>query len=160
VPMPVLRASCLAMLRAHHPVFFGCDVGQFASPAAFPAANASGIMDNALIDWGLGFNVSLGLTKAQRLLTGESRMTHAMVLTGAHVVDDEEGGEKVVRWRVMNSWGAERGEKGFFVMSDGWMGEFVYQAVVGVGFVPKEVRDVVGTEAVVLPRWDPLGALA
>ena len=52
-------------------------------------------------------------------------MTHAMVLTAVHVIDG-----KPVRWRVQNSWGDSAGTKGWFVMSDAWMDEFVYQAVV------------------------------
>ena len=40
------------------------------------------------------------MNKANRLVYGDSLMTHAMVLTGCH---EEEGGG-VVRWRVENSW--------------------------------------------------------
>ena len=42
-----------------------------------------------LIDYELGFNVKLGMSKPQRLMTGESAMTHAMVLTAVHL--DQEG---------------------------------------------------------------------
>ena len=57
-------------------------------------------------------------------------MTHAMVLTAVHVVDG-----KPVRWRVQNSWGTEAGVDGWFVMTDRWMDEFVYQAVVDPRYV-------------------------
>jgi bleomycin hydrolase len=84
-------------------------------------------------------------------------MTHAMVLTAVHV--DETTG-KTVRWRVQNSWGAGAGDHGWFVMSDDWMSEFVYQAVIDPKFLSNEVRDVLKSEAVVLPLWDPMGSLA
>jgi len=45
-------------------------------------------------------------------------------------------------------------------MSDKWMDEFVYQAVVEPRFVSKEVREVLKGKAKVLPLWDPMGALA
>lgn len=96
------------------------------------------------------------MSKAQRLLTGESQMTHAMVLTAVHLDDDS----KPVRWRVENSWSEIAGTDGYFVMSDKWMDEFVYQAVVDPSVVHKDVRDVLKQDAKVLPLWDPMGALA
>ncbi|KAA8635292.1 hypothetical protein SMACR_01602 [Sordaria macrospora] len=151
VDMACLKAACVSMLKAGLPIFFGSDVGKFSDRVA-------GVMDLDLIDYELGFNVSLlGADKASRLRTGESLMTHAMVLTAVHV--DEETG-KTVRWRVQNSWGKEVGEQGWFVMSDAWMDEFVYQAVVDVNFLGREVKDVLGQEPIVLPLWDPMGSLA
>jgi len=148
VSMETMKAACIAMLRRGIPVFFGSDVGKFSN-------SSTGIMDTDLIDYELGFNVQLGMTKAQRLQTGESAMTHAMVLTAVHIEDC-----KPVRWRVQNSWGPDAGSKGWFVMSDRWMDQFVYQAVVDPAFVGKDIRDVLLKEPIVLPLWDPMGALA
>lgn len=148
VDMPTMKKAAIAMLRAGLPVFFGSDVGKFSN-------STSGIMDPALYDYGLAFNISLGMSKSQRLKVRESAMTHAMVLTAVQVEDG-----KSVRWRVMNSWGESAGEKGYFVMTDKWMDEFVYQVVVDPGFVGKEVKDVLKTKPLVLPLWDPMGALA
>lgn len=149
VKMSTLKTACIKMLRAGIPVFFGSDVGQYSS--------REGIMDVALYDWSLGFNVQLGMSKAERLRTHESQMTHAMVLTAVQV--DEKSGESV-RWRVENSWSEAAGEKGYMVMSDKWMDEFVYQAVVDQRYVGKEVLDCLKTKPKVLPHWDPMGALA
>jgi bleomycin hydrolase len=104
----------------------------------------------------LGFNVTLNLSKAERLLTGESQMTHAMVLTAVHLDKDN----KPVRWRVENSWSASAGTDGYFVMSDKWMDEYCYQAVVDPALLHKDIRDVPKQEPLVLPLWDPMGALA
>lgn len=136
------------MLRAGIPVFFGSDVGKFSD-------SGSGVMDAALYDYALGFNIRLGMSKSARLQTGESAMTHAMVLTAVHV---ENG--KPVRWRVENSWGEGSGDKGWFVMTDTWMDEFVYQIVVDPKFVDQDVRDVLKQVPIPLPLWDPMGALA
>jgi bleomycin hydrolase len=67
---------------------------------------------------------------------------------------------KPVRWRVENSWSEAAGEGGYFVMSDKWMDEFCYQAVIDKSVLGKEVKDVLKQEAKVLPLWDPMGALA
>ena len=147
VSQSVLKRAAIAMLKRGDPVFFGSDVGQSSD-------SKKGIMDTALIDYSLGFDVSLNMTKAQRLRTGESAMTHAMVLTAVHI--DEKSGEPV-RWRVENSWSADVGEKGYFVMTDAWMDEFCYQAVVDKAVLAKEVRDVLELEPIVLKRWDPMG---
>lgn len=153
VDMSTMKRAATSMLRANLPVFFGSDVGKFSS-------SQSGIMDPQLYNYNLAFesgNGSLALSKSERLRTGESAMTHAMVLTGVHL-DDKTGAS--IRWRVQNSWGEAPGDKGWFVMSDDWMDEFVYQVVVDPVFVSKEVRECLNKEAVVLPLWDPMGALA
>ncbi|KAH0604643.1 uncharacterized protein H6S33_006311 [Morchella sextelata] len=148
VDMDVMKAACIAMIKSQRPVFFGCDVGKFAD-------TQKGILDTNLFDYELGFNVTLGMNKAQRLLTHESSMTHAMALTGVHIVDG-----KPVKWRIENSWGADSGEKGYLVMSDDWMTEYCYQAVVDPAFVSKEILDVLKQDPIVLPIWDPMGSLA
>ncbi|KAJ9617699.1 uncharacterized protein PV06_10224 [Exophiala oligosperma] len=148
VDMATMKKAAIAMLKAGLPVFFGSDVGKFSN-------SSSGVMDPNLYDYGLAFNINLGLSKSQRLRAGESAMTHAMVLTAVQV----EGG-KSVRWRVMNSWGDSAGEKGYFVMTDEWMDEFVYQVVVDPSYVTKEIKDVLDQKPKVLPLWDPMGALA
>lgn len=153
VDMATMKRAAIKMLKAGLPVFFGCDVGKFSN-------SASGIMDTKLFDYSLIFssgNGSLQMSKSQRLRVGESAMTHAMVLTAVQV--DEKSG-KSVRWRVQNSWGTVAGDAGFFVMSDEWMDEFTYQIVVDPSFVEKEVRDCLKQEPMVLPLWDPMGALA
>ncbi|KAF2227572.1 putative bleomycin hydrolase [Elsinoe ampelina] len=149
VDSATLKEAAVAMIKKGLPVFFGSDVGKFSD-------SSKGIMDVKLVDYELGFNVRLGMTKAQRLQTGESAMTHAMVLTAVHL--DEDGNS--VRWRVENSWSNTAGDKGYFVASDAWMDEFCYQAVVDPSVVSKEVADILKQKPKVLPLWDPMGALA
>ncbi|PSN73565.1 bleomycin hydrolase [Corynespora cassiicola Philippines] len=148
VDMNTMKKACIEMLKRGFPVFFGSDVGKYSD-------SSKGIMDTDLFEYELGFNIRLGLKKAERLQTGESQMTHAMVLTAVHVVDD-----KPVRWRVENSWSDRVGDKGYFVMSDAWMDEFVYQAVVDPTVVSAAVRKVLEQKPKMLELWDPMGALA
>ncbi|KAK5134554.1 hypothetical protein LTR08_006339 [Meristemomyces frigidus] len=149
VDKTVLKDACVAMLKKGLPIFFGSDVGK-------QSDSAKGLMDTDLVDYELGFNVKLGLSKAERLLTGESAMTHAMVLTAVHLDADN----RPVRWRVENSWSSTAGTDGYFVMSDAWMDEYCYQAVVDPSVVRQDVRDVLKQKPKVLPLWDPMGALA
>lgn len=149
VDIDVLKEAAIAAIKNNEPVFFGSDVGKFSE-------TPSGIMDVKAWDYKLAFNTSLGLNKADRVRVGSSAMTHAMVLTGVHLVDG-----KPVKWKVMNSWGAAVGDKGYMTMSDAWFDEYVYQVVTAGAYVAKEVTDVwKGKDYVVLPRWDPYGSLA
>lgn len=148
VDMTILKNACVEMLKRGFPVFFGSDVGKYSD-------SSKGIMDTNLYEYELGFNIKLGMKKSERLQTGESQMTHAMVLTAVHVVDG-----KPVRWRVENSWSDRVGDKGYFVMSDAWMDEFVYQAVVDPSVVSATVRKVLEQSPKMLELWDPMGALA
>lgn len=113
-------------------------------------------MDTALHKPALehAFSLIFSLTKAERLQVRESQMTHAMVITGAHV-DPSTG--KPVRYRVENSWGLEPGDKGYFVMTDAWFDEFVYQVVIPKVLAPRELVKVYeeGEKVVLLP-WDPM----
>ena len=49
-------------------------------------------------------------------------MTHAMVISGVHI-DPTSG--RPTRYKVENSWGEDRGDKGYFVMTDRWFDECV-----------------------------------
>jgi bleomycin hydrolase len=148
VDMKTIKEACISMLKRGIPVFFGSDVGKYSD-------STKGIMDTGLFEYELGFNIKLGMTKAERLQTGESQMTHAMVLTAVHVIDG-----KPVRWRVENSWSDRVGDKGYFVMSDAWMDEFVYQAVVDPSVVSSAIKKVLEQKPKMLELWDPMGALA
>lgn len=83
-------------------------------------------------------------------------MTHAMNFTA---VTFNESGE-VTKLRVENSWGDERGEKGYIVMTAEWFREFVFEVVVDKKYVPPEVMQVFQQEPQILPAWDPMGTLA
>jgi bleomycin hydrolase len=82
-------------------------------------------------------------------------MTHAMLFTGVDVVD---GAPR--RWRVENSWGPDKADKGFWTMNDNWFGEHVFEIAVHPDRLPADLQAALDAEPVVLPAWDPMGALA
>ncbi|MEG0373754.1 aminopeptidase C [Enterococcus viikkiensis] len=146
--MEDFKALAVKQLEQGESVWFGCDVGQ-------SSTRDSGIMALDAYDVEDLFDVDLTMTKAERLDYGESMMTHAMVLTGVDVIN-----EQAKKWKVENSWGEKVGDKGFFVMSDEWMDEYTYQIVVRKEFLTPEQLSAFEAEPTVLAPWDPMGALA
>ncbi|MGO3380708.1 MAG: C1 family peptidase, partial [Loigolactobacillus coryniformis] len=142
------KQLAIKQLQAGESVWFGSDVGQASD-------RQIGIMDTAIYNKDDLFNVGLSMTKAQRLDYGESLMTHAMVITGVDLVDD-----KPTKWKVENSWGDKVGEKGYFVMSDAWLDQYVYQIVINKQYLPADLLAATKEDPKVLAPWDPMGALA
>jgi bleomycin hydrolase len=130
------------------PVWFGCDVGKMMQ-------RNLGIWDVNMFELDALYGTDFTLTKAERLEYHETLMTHAMLFTGVDVVD---GAPR--RWRVENSWGEENGQKGFFVMNDNWFAEYTFEIAARREYLPVELQAALEQEPIVLPAWDPMGALA
>jgi bleomycin hydrolase len=118
-----------------------------------------GLWDKDLYDYGSLYETSFTLDKASRLNYHETQMTHAMLFTGVDILGEPASGP-VRRWRVENSWGEEPGRKGFFVMNDNWFDEYVFEIAARKSELPPELQEALDQEPIVLPAWDPLGALA
>jgi bleomycin hydrolase len=143
-----LKEYALKTIKNDEPVWFGCDVGKLYN-------RDKGIMDTSLYDYEGVFDTQFTLDKGGRLDYGDSRLTHAMVLSG---VDVEKG--KTKKWKVENSWGKDVGEKGYFIMTDGWFDQYVFEVAINKEYFAQELIDLLKTEPVVLPPWDPMGAVA
>lgn len=144
-----LKKAAIAQMKDGSPVWFGCDVGKCST-------RDGGVMDINIYKLEELLGVKFGMDKAERLDYGESLMTHAMVFQGVNL--DEDG--KPNRWRVENSWGEEPGEKGYYVMSDDWFDEYMYQIVVDKKYLPEELVSEYEAEPIMLEPWDPMGSLA
>ncbi len=142
------KELAVRQLTDGRPVWFGCDVGSMSD-------RATGILDTDQFDYAGTLGVEFGLTKADRLMYGESQMTHAMVMAGVNLVDGVPN-----RWKVENSWGKDAGNDGFFVMSDQWFDQYMYQLVVDKRYLTDEERAILDMEPTRLAPWDPMGSLA
>ncbi|MFJ9085233.1 aminopeptidase C [Streptomyces sp. NPDC102384] len=144
----LLKRLTMEAVVSGEPVWFGCDVAQQMRPDL-------GIWDAELFDYESVYDASFELDKADRLLHHETQMTHAMLFTGVDVVDGTPR-----RWRVENSWGEEKADKGFWTMNDSWFGEHVFEVAVRRSALPPELSAALDESPIVLPAWDPMGALA
>ncbi len=148
VEMSEMREIARTALEGGEPVWFGCDVAKMMS-------NDYGLWDARLYDLPSVYDTAFTLDKADRLGYHESQMTHAMLFTGVDVVDGVAR-----RWRVENSWGADKGRDGFYTMNDSWFEEYVFEIAARRRLLPVELQQALDAEPIVLPAWDPMGALA
>lgn len=148
VEVDLMKDLARRSIEEGEPVWFGCDVGKMMH-------RSLGLWDADLYELDDLYGVEFDLDKPGRLLYHDTLMTHAMLFTG---VDTD--GEAIRRWRVENSWGEKAGVKGYFTMNDNWFAEYVFEIATRRDALPAELQDALDLEPVVLPAWDPMGALA
>ncbi|MHC4778460.1 MAG: C1 family peptidase [Planctomycetota bacterium] len=145
MPIDQLKKTAIRILRAGEPCLFGCEV-------RLDMHSKEGILDTDLFQFDLVFDTDFRMTKAERLDSRQAIMTHAMVFTGVDIVKG-----KPVKWKVENSWGEQFGKKGFFIMSDEWFDEHVFEVVAHKKYLsPKQVK-MFKQKPRVLPPWHPFG---
>ncbi len=149
LPDEELKSLAIRQLKDGKTVWFGSDVGQFSE-------TKTGILACAALGIAQLFGTTFGMNKAERLDYGESLMTHAMVITGVELDEND----RPLRWKVENSWGDEVGKDGYYVMSDEWFSEFVYQILLEKKYFSPEQAAAFEQEPIELLPWDPMGSLA
>ncbi len=148
LPLEELKRMAIAQLQDGRPVWFVCDV-------AFMTSRENGVMAPDVFDiegmTGMAFDMDKGDRFRHRLFLE----THAMLIVGVNLVDG-----RPTRWKVENSWGDEKGQKGYFVMTDAWFDEYVYQVVVDRRFLSPEQAKAYKLAPIVLDSWDPFSCLS
>ena len=66
-----------------------------------------------------------------------------------HIIDD-----KIIRWKVENSWG-DKDNKGYFIMNDNYFDEFVMNAVVKKEYLTSKQLEMLNQEAINMTPNDP-----
>lgn len=151
VPVEVMK-DCARRLMSEQglPVWFGADCHPMMDRKA-------GQWATDLFEYGRVYGVDFDMDKEQRVRFGDSAQNHAMAFVGVDVADD---GRTTKRWRVENSWGGDIANKGYFTMSDDWFSQYVYEVAMPKSMLSEEYRQAFDQEAIMLPAWDPMGALA
>ncbi|QNQ81856.1 aminopeptidase C [Lactobacillus sp. PV037] len=151
LPIDEMKNLIIEQLKNGEVVWFGSNVVK-------DSERQAGLLDTKLYRRDELFNVDFDMSKADRLNSGESLMDHAMVITGVDLVDG-----KPTKWKIENSWGEKPGFKGYFVMSDDWFDNFVYQAVINKKYLSEDLKKAFeegSKNPIQLSPWDPMGALA
>lgn len=148
LPMDEFKNAIIKQLKAGKVVWFGSDVGKYGE-------RNKGIWDDNSYKLHELTGLDLNLSKAQGLDYWYAAMNHAMVITGVNIVDGKPN-----RWKIENSWGDKTGDKGYYICSDTWFDEFVYQAAVEKEYLGVKVAKEYENEPIMLEAWDPMGTLA
>lgn len=139
-----LEDLCVKQLQAGQPVWFACDAGAY-------GARKEGIWDPASVQVEQllgGFDTTMD--KGDRLWYGASSATHAMLLTG---VDFDADGNPT-RWKIENSWGKDVGKDGYFVCSEAYFKEFVYEVVIHKDHFTADQLEMLQKEPQYINAWD------
>mmetsp|Transcript_3998 Transcript_3998/g.5989 ORF Transcript_3998/g.5989 Transcript_3998/m.5989 type:complete len:497 (+) Transcript_3998:3-1493(+) len=150
LPIEKIKELTAKALKRGEAVWFGCDVGK-------QIDRASGVWDANILRYDQVYQCDRFLAdKKTRLLYHMSAMTHAMLFVGVDLDNDVP-----IKWKVENSWGEDRGNKGYYCMNDSWFDDYVFEVAVKKTDLSDELIKVLEeTKPIELPPWDPLGALA
>ncbi|MDX9692280.1 MAG: C1 family peptidase [Acholeplasmataceae bacterium] len=148
VEMKDLKALVIKQLTNNELVWFGSDVGRYGD-------RVTGVWDDHQLDDEQMLGMSLYMSKEDQLDYSQGAMNHAMVITAVNL---DEGIPN--RWKIENSWGDQVGQKGYFMCSDTWFDQYVYQAVIHVKYLSDEQKNAWKQKPIELKPWDPMGSLA
>ena len=145
LPMEEIANLAIASLKDGHKMYSSYDVGkQLDRKRGYLA------VDN--FDYGSLFGTTFPMNKAERISTFDSGSTHAMTLTAVDL--DAQG--KPVKWKVENSWGADTGFSGCFIMTNEWFNEYMFRLVVNKKYASEKLLKEFEQKPTMLTPDDPL----
>ena len=145
LPMEEIANLAIASLKDGHKMYSSYDVGkQLDRKRGYLA------LDN--FDYGTLFGTSFPMNKAERISTFDSGSTHAMTLTAV----DLDANGKPVKWKVENSWGADNGFSGCFIMTNEWFNEYMFRLVVDKKYASERLLKEFEQKPTMLTPDDPL----
>ena len=145
LPMDEIANLAIASLKDGHKMYSSYDVGkQLDRKRGYLA------VDN--FDYGSLFGTTFPMNKAERISTFDSGSTHAMTLTAV----DLDAAGKPLKWKVENSWGADNGFAGCFIMTNEWFNEYMFRLVVNKKYASDQLRKEFDQKPTMLTPDDPL----
>ncbi len=145
LPMDEIAQLAIASLKDGRKMYSSYDVGkQLDRKRGYLA------LDN--FDYGTLFGTTFQMDKPDRISTFDSGSTHAMTLTA---VDIDASG-KPVKWKVENSWGADNGFNGCFIMTNDWFNEYMFRLVVDKKYASDQLLKEFDQKPTMLTPDDPL----
>lgn len=143
LPIEELKELTIKQLKDNDPVWFACDAGAYGD-------RKMGVWDQDSVDFeSLLGGIDMYLEKGDRLKYNASFGTHAMIFTGINF--DKKG--KPNRYKIENSWGEEVGKKGYFVCSDKYFDEYVYEVIINKKHLNDKQKKILKSKAIEHMPW-------
>ena len=133
-------------IKKSEPVWIGLEVQE--------KVNKKGYMALDVYDYESTFNIDFMNDKAQRLLSRDASVSHAMTIVGVDLVKN-----KPRQWKVENSWGDKPGNKGYYTMSTGWFKQNGYMVVIRKDLLSETQHKALAKKPIEIPYWDHLNAM-
>jgi len=146
LPVAEIKGFAKSSIIANEAMYFSCDVGK-------QLEREKGMLDVNNFDYDELFGVDFSMDKAGRINTYDSGSSHGMSLMGVNILPDGS----IDKWLLENSWG-QKGFKGFLIMTDEWFDEYMFRLVIHKDFINDKTLNILDTEPVFLPPWDPMFA--
>ncbi|MCD4680666.1 MAG: C1 family peptidase [Bacteroidales bacterium] len=147
LPINEIKEFTKLSILDNEAMYFSCDVGKQLN-------TEEGTLDVNNYDYGDLFGTTFGMDKKQRIQTFESGSSHGMALIGFN--QDESG--MTDKWLLENSWGADKGYKGYLTMTDKWFDEYMFRIVIKKEYVAEKILKILEQDPIMLPPWDPMFA--
>ena len=145
LPANDIKEFAKTSILANEAMYFSCDVGkQFDSKA--------GILDVNNYNYDDLMGIEFGMDKKQRIQTFESGSTHGMALVGVNIQADGT----IDKWKLENSWGATKGNKGYLTMTDEWFDEYMFRLVINKKYLDEGTLKILNQKSIMLPPWDAM----
>ena len=147
VPIDTLKTYALKSILDSTPVWFACDVGK-------EDYSAEGIMAVDIYDYDKIYGTTFKMPKADLIYMELISPNHAMAFIGVDTLDG-----KPQKWLVENSWGGDRGDKGYWYMYNDWFDRYMFGLVVHKKYLSKGLIALSEKTPIELPPWDPMYVL-
>lgn len=145
LPSDKIKEFAANSIKNNQAMYFSCDVGKQLNIK-------TGTLDVNNYNYNDLFGVDFGMNKKQRIETFESASTHGMALVGVNILPDGS----IDKWKLENSWGADKGNKGYLTMTDAWFSEYMFRLVINKKYLDEKTLKVLKQNATLLPPWDAM----
>ncbi len=146
ISMDRMKEIVVNMLDAGEAVWYACDVGK--DSLVSRDGLGTGHLVYNLLNRDALFNIDTECTKVERMITGESNATHAMVIVGYDKTNDG------LKFKVENSWGEKAGINGYLVMDEAWFENYAFEIIPKKSFLNQDELKALNSTPIKLLPWE------